>query len=89
MNLYLISQDQRNDYRSYEMYDSAVVAAPNPEAAGQIHPETFDSDDPSEYCWEHYRKSWCDTPDMVTVKLLGTALEGTEAGVVCASFNAA
>jgi hypothetical protein len=83
MNLYLISQNQNKDY---ETYHSAVVAAPDQQAARQTHP-AFDPDEDKEL-GVIARSMWCKTPADVMVKLLGTALEGTEAGVVCVSSNA-
>jgi len=39
--------------------------------------------------WESGRhNSWAPTPASVTVRLIGVAVEGTEAGAICASFNA-
>ena len=75
MNLYLISQDTNNDY---DTYDSAVVAAESEDIAQTIHPGN---------------KAWAAMPDWtdaenVSVELIGIAKEGTEQGVICASFNA-
>lgn len=78
MNLYLISQDAN---RGYDSYDSAVVAAASEEEARNTHP----SDE-----WPTAGRTnwdWTDAAN-VKVKLIGTAAEGIEAGVVCASFNA-
>lgn len=76
MKLYLISQTE-ND--GYDTYDSAVVAAETEEAARQISPS-------GEFGAQF--GSWCKTPAAVTVKCIGDAVDGTEAGVVLASFNA-
>jgi hypothetical protein len=77
--LYLISQSENTDY---DTYDSAVVCAPDEEAARNTHPRSqspyFDPEDDD---------SWCGY-DKVTVKLLGLAYDDVEYGVVCASFNA-
>lgn len=78
MNLYLISQNEDNDY---DTYDSAVVAAPSEDAARNTHPNGRDEP------WEKY-DGWCSCPELVNVELIGTALEGTKAGVICSSFNA-
>jgi len=78
VNLYLISQSVNNDY---DTYDSAVVAAETELAARATHPNG--DDDPPPYlvgCWAQ--------PEDVKVTLVGVAVEGTEAGVICASFNA-
>lgn len=79
MNLYRISQD-KND--GYDTFDSAVVAAASEEDARMIHPSRSDWDGKT----EGY-DSWAAADD-VTVKLVGIAVEGTQPGVVCASFNA-
>ena len=79
MNLYLISQNKEN---GYDTYDSAVVAAPDEQAARSTHP----GDRPwpeNSFC-----DTWCSKPEQVVVELLGKAKTGTEAGVICASFNA-
>lgn len=81
MNLYLISQTV-ND--GYDTYDSAVVAAKSPKEASRIHPGgqlyQKEIDDLNSSVWT--------APDRVSVKLLGTAVKGQKAGVICASFNA-
>jgi len=78
MKLYLIS---RTDSWSYDDYDSAVVAAPSEDIAKSIHPYVgHDGDEECSYGWPSI--------DKVAVKLIGEAVEGTEAGVICASFNA-
>ena len=92
MNLYLISQNENMDY---DTYDSAVVAA---ESEGDA---VLTSPSHGNYAWNG--KSWlytrddgttCDmggdwtSPKNVTAKLVGVANEGTEAGVIVASFNA-
>ena len=63
----------QNYNNQYDTYDSAVVAAKNEEEAGNT--EMIGSD------------VWA-PPDKVKVKLIGTAIKGTKAGVVLASFNA-
>ncbi len=78
MNLYLISQNKET---GYDTYDSAVVAAPNEQAAAETHPSTA-----LVIRWNS--GSWCSAPKYVEVELLGKAKPGTEAGVICASFNA-
>ena len=72
MKLWLLEQTH-ND--GYDTYDSAVVAAPDEQTAK---------------AWPlggEYSAAWV-TPKHVTVTLIGTAVRGTKAGVVCASFNA-
>jgi hypothetical protein len=81
MNLYKISQRENNDY---ETHDSAVVAAPDEEMARLINPANgkLMSD------WDHEYSTWCSSPDLVCVELLGTAKPGTKTGVIVSSFNA-
>lgn len=84
MKLYLISQEENNDY---DTYDSVVVCAPNEEFARQWVP-TCDSGTSGRWRSEGDWSSWCSSPDKVTVKYLGKAEPGIAVGVVCASFNA-
>lgn len=74
MNLYLISQDVNT---SYDTFDSAVVAAETKENAQKIKPAE----------WASVTCEWA-TTERVKVQLIGQAVEGTEAGVILASFNA-
>jgi hypothetical protein len=74
MKLYLLTQTVNNDY---DTYDSCVVAAENADDAQVMHPRYPDGD---AHTWASSKK--------VAVKLLGEALDGTEQGVICASFNA-
>jgi hypothetical protein len=55
MNLYLISQDDRDDY---DTYDSAVVAAETEEEARSINPS---GDEFSDYPY----RSWASSPEKV------------------------
>jgi hypothetical protein len=94
MNLYLISQRVNT---GYDTYDSAVVAAESEHDAIRIHPgyefHEFDENgilyfkfaDGSRRQTEDY--SWASIEN-VSAKLIGTATEGIERGVICASFNA-
>ncbi len=77
MRLYLITQTEA---RGYDTYDSAVVAAPDAATARSIHPNGGN--------WEPFYSSWCRSPDKVTSEYLGEAVEGTQQGVICSSFNA-
>ncbi len=73
MRLNLISQDTNNDY---DTYDSAVVAAKNEEMARHTQVGFM----PNCSTWVK--------PDKVKAELIGTAIKGTEQGVICSSFNA-
>lgn len=82
MNIYLISQSKNT---GYDTFDSAVVAAPDALEASTIHP----SGSKREGLWSsHWSMTWVSRPIDVNVKCLGMANPGTEAGVICASFNA-
>jgi hypothetical protein len=76
MNLYLLT----GTASGYNTYDSCVVAAPSEDVARSIHPGGFPSS------WAY--KDWAKKPNDVKAVLIGTALEGTAQGVICASFNA-
>ena len=80
MKLFLIAQEQNNDY---DTYDSAVVAAPDEETAKQMAPGTGKPVKD----WKKNYSAWCNGPEHVTVRYLGEAVD-VEQGVVCASFNA-
>lgn len=81
MKLWLISQDKNDDY---DTYDSAVVAAATEEEARHMTPRGRDIGE-NESAWSC---DWVKDPNDVTVKLVGTATEGTKKGVICASYNA-
>lgn len=80
MNLYKISQDEVDDY---DTYDSAVVAAPNEARARCLHPSGYQDDIPNDS-----NSTWTNDPSKVKVELLGTAIRGTKEGIIVASFNA-
>jgi len=75
MNLYLISQDENDDY---DTYDGMVVAAENEAIARNITPTKSGFE----------TNSWCSSPDKVEVKLIGRAVKGTVSGIILSSFNA-
>ena len=74
MNLYYVWQDENNDY---DTYDSFVVCAENEEEAKNTHPDGKWS-----LC------TWASSPEKVKCKLIGTARDNVERGIVIASFNA-
>ena len=81
MNFYMISQDENNDY---DTYDAAVVAAPDKETARNMDPCTGK---PMKKWGEDF-SPWCSSPDHVKVELIGKAKPGTMTGVIVSSFNA-
>ena len=86
LNLYLISQNIRCDY---DTYDSAVVCAESEDDARRMHPDgRGDAFVPEKGRRKVRYKTWCDRPDQVTVIGLGIAIGDVKRGVVCASFNA-
>lgn len=89
MNLYLIYQDKNT---SFDSYDSAVVAAETEEDARLIHPRmneegVFPWSSRDDWPLTESHGDWT-TPNHVGVCLIGVAKEGTQRGVICASFNA-
>ena len=96
MKLYLISQRTNC---GYDTYDSAVVAAEDDNDATLINPsEYYPNWDQEAQDWagtsitgkRYYQGSYGSwtKPENVTANYIGEAKEGTERGVICASFNA-
>lgn len=78
MNLYLLTQAKNTDY---DTYDSCVVAAETEQEAILIHPGGGE--------WDNSRYSaWAHKPEDVGCTKIGTAKDGTPAGVILASYNA-
>lgn len=91
MRLWLISQDVNTEYDSY---DSAVVAAMTREDAAKTYPAEGTIWDGMWFGelsngrrYEYHDSAWT-TPDKVSAELIGIAQDGTQPGVICASFNA-
>lgn len=76
LNIYKLSQNQNSDY---DTYDSCIVIAKDEVSARCIHPSGYSK-------W--FNDDWCNSPDNVTVELIGKALKGSTIGLVLASFNA-
>lgn len=81
MNLYLLTNPSR---RLYDIYDKAVVAAPDAETAKTIHPNGHSKVNKNK-CSNY--DCWCAQKN-VGVLLIGIAGSATEQGVICASYNA-
>lgn len=79
MNIYLLTQEEST---SWDTFDSVVVAAKTEEDAKSIHPWE------GRYTGVWNSGVWASEPESVTAKLIGTAIEGTERGVILGSFNA-
>ena len=78
MKLWLVYQDENN---GYDTYDSMVVAAESEDDARKTLPGTYEE-------WGREYSAWASSPDKVSVKLIGEAAPGIEAGPICTSFNA-
>lgn len=76
MNLYLVSQNQNNDY---DTYDSFVIAADTANEAQATHPGNKEN-------WGEKYDTWCISPEFAKVKLIGKAAKGIS-GIICSSFN--
>lgn len=76
MKLYLLIRGGGRG--GYDTYNSAVVAAPSPKAARNIHPSGN-----QENC--NWNDTWCN-PEQVKVECIGTAARGVKQGVICADF---
>jgi len=75
------------DARGYDTYDSCVVAALSENDARKIHPSKFTTGE--DWVKDMWRSGdWASRLDAVDVKYLGEAKKGTDAGVICSSFNA-
>jgi len=100
MKIFLISQSENS---GYDTYDSAVVCAENEEAAKRITPSgTYAYNeklkifhwwcnigtDKEQYEPESLCRTWATKLESVNVKYLGEAKEGSNAGIICDSFNA-
>jgi len=79
MKLWLIS---RNDSVGYDEFDSAVVAAETDIEAGRMYPSDGTDIDGTE------GGAWVSDVALVDVEYLGEAVDGTQKGVICASYNA-
>lgn len=80
MNIYLLTQEKKNNY---DTYDSCVVIAESENAARNMHPSNGSSlaENPLD-------KTWVSDPNDVNVTLIGRAINKHVREVVCASFNA-
>lgn len=82
MNLYLLKQ---SGHVCYDEYEGAVVAAETEDDARKIHPDGSRNDrNPAD------RVGWCmdwESPDAVSVTLIGVAATDTREGVILASYR--
>lgn len=100
MKLYLLTQ---NECKGYDTYSSAVVAAPDEDAARKTHPgdrnlywgyapEWYRSVEPDEGWFSpsgfHDRSDSWPSPNHVKAQYIGEAADGVAQGIICASFHA-
>lgn len=95
MNLYLLSQKQNS---GYDTYDSCVVAARDENEAKRISPAPYYKwlDEQNAWYFSYptgksslgFHSSWANELEAIKVECIGEANKETEAGVICASFNA-
>ena len=86
MNIYLCKQ---YEVSGWDTYSSFVCAANNEDEARNIHPMggfNPEVEDWIDGAWD--RSGWCSYPSNVEVMLVGVASEGTEAGIILASYHA-
>jgi hypothetical protein len=76
VNIYLLSQDDR---RGYDTYDSCVVYAESEDEARQIHPSNYRGFESS---------TWASCPENVDVSYMGSNPQVTEPGLILSSFKA-
>ena len=84
MKLYRISQPEENV--SYDTFDSAIVAAESEVEAAVMHPSGFKTIPVTS---GYVNGCWVNDPNRVSVEYIGEAKEGTVAGVILSSYNAA
>jgi len=77
LRLYLLTPS-KGTLKGGDFYQGAVVAARNLHEARYIHPNGKEPWAPS--------SDWVKNPDQITVSRLGTALAGTQKGVILADF---
>ncbi len=83
MNIYHLTADASG----YDTYSDCVVVALDEDAARKTHPSGYDTEGEwwnRDLCYD----PWCTSLGAVEVELIGTAVPGTEAGVICSSFHA-
>lgn len=93
--LYLLSQDENS---GYDTYDSCIVCAESEDEAKRIYPDEYCIWDESKNGWIWRNPvdpdarccvtDWATRIENIHCKLIGTAADGIEKGVVIASFNA-
>jgi len=89
VNIYLLTQ---YEVGGYDTFDSCVVCAKDEEEARGIHPEEswdhIKTEADKRSRWANNYGTWAKSPKSVTATLIGSAVNGSERGVILASFNA-
>ena len=83
MNIYHMTADAGG----YDTYSDCVVAANTEDEARKTHPSRYDTEG-EWWLRDLSYDSWTSSLEAVEVKLIGTAVPGTEAGVICSSYHA-
>lgn len=78
MNLYKLSYNWNKEYHDWEGFQFSIVAAENDSEARKILPSKY-------MVWGGSRRDWADTPEEVTVELLGIADSSFKQGDVIAA----
>lgn len=102
MNLYLISQTQNQTYGTYDSAVVAAESENHARAIHPIGSDEVRANMEKD-CWEYYESEsaktrkcirigyfsdcWAKRPSEVNVLLIGTAVDSTSAGVICANFS--
>lgn len=83
--LYLLLGEEQG----WDTYDSIVVCAESEEEAKKIAPcgRKWDEIIGTKYLSD-WKAGWASTPNNIEVEKIGIALDTTEIGVICSSFNA-
>ena len=79
MKLYLLSQDENNDY---DTYDAFIVCAENEADARTFKPDN------TMFNPERDSGAWTKNESAITCQEIGVANKNQERGVILASFNA-
>jgi hypothetical protein len=79
LKLYLLKQDDNDDYNTY---DSCLVAATSVDDVKTIHADGSDFKENEEW------PTWALNPQSITVKLIGDASPDIKRGVIISSYNA-
>jgi len=83
MKLFLVTQDQNDDY---DTYNGFVAAAPDIETARHMNPRTGKPMTQAE--WDKIFSYWCSGPEYVTVMYIGEDTTDFGQRIILSSFRA-